>query len=119
MPEFQFPKGIRISKGAPAGATTSAEYRQHFLQSTPPLSYPAEALAQGIEGTVGVDFVVDNDGGMKDVQLRSGDPLLATHALEMVRQWNFRPLTVNGRPVDVHSEVDLIYALADGSVRLD
>jgi len=73
--------------------------------------YPAEARRSGIEGSVTVSAVIGTDGKPKNVQAISGDPVLARAATDAVSQWLYQPYRVNGRPVEVETEVVVDFAL--------
>jgi TonB family protein len=45
--------------------------------------YPAEALKQGVQGTVVVEMKLDSSG---NVEVISGEPVLVQSALDAVRQ---------------------------------
>jgi TonB family protein len=68
--------------------------------------YPAEA--NGVEGEVSLDAVIGKDGRILSLGVRSGDPVLANAALAAARQWTFRPLKLNGTPVEVATDIDLL-----------
>ena len=74
--------------------------------------YPADARAEGVEGQVVVQFVVDEEGGVVDpVVLRSPDDRLAEAALAAVRQARFRPGQQRGEPVRVRFAVPITFRL--------
>lgn len=77
----------------------------------PDPEYPAEAKKKHVEGAVRLTIIVGKDGAVKDWEVESGDPLLASAAVEAVRQWRYTPCTVNKSPVDVPSEVTLNFQL--------
>ncbi len=53
------------------------------------------------EGTVELRATISMDGTVRDVQVLSGDPVLARAAQEAVAQWRFRPTLLNGVAVEV------------------
>lgn len=55
----------------------------------------------GEQGEVGLDVRVGIDGRVQEVRLTrsSGSSLLDQTAIDTVRQWRFRPATVDGNPV--------------------
>ena len=64
--------------------------------------YTADALANRISGIVIVETVVDHNGDVKDVRVLKPLPFgLDQAAVDAVKQWKFRPGTMNGDPVDV------------------
>jgi protein TonB len=97
---------IRIARDHRPPATTVAEYQLAFRTAYVEPVYPAEA--NGAEGVVTFDMVVGKDGSFLSLEVRSGDPVLAEAALEAVRQWKYRPLLLNGRAVEVATEVDVV-----------
>jgi TonB family protein len=75
--------------------------------------YPPEAKAARIEGTVKFTVIVNIDGHIKDAQVVSGHPALIPAAKEAVRQWVFRPTLLNGKPVEVETEIDINFNLSN------
>jgi protein TonB len=64
--------------------------------------YTDEARANRISGIVIVEAVIGRDGLVKNVQVLKPLPFgLDQAAADAVRQWVFRPGTLNGEPVDV------------------
>jgi TonB family protein len=73
--------------------------------------YPREAREQRIEGTVRLHVIISTDGKVQYVELVSGDPILAKSAVEAVRKWEYKPMLLNGEPVEVDTTVDVIFSL--------
>jgi protein TonB len=63
--------------------------------------YPAFARQTHREGTVELRATISTDGTVKDLQVLSGDPVLAFAARDAVAQWRFRPTLLNGVAVEV------------------
>lgn len=65
------------------------------------LIYPKEAQEIGIEGKVGVKFVVNTDGSISDIQVsRSVHPSLDAEAIRLVKKMpKWQPAKNNGVPV--------------------
>ena len=77
--------------------------------------YPADARAEGVEGQVVVQFVIDEGGAVVDpVVLRSPDDRLAEAALAAVRQARFEPGMQRGEPVKVRFAVPITFRLPAG-----
>jgi protein TonB len=74
-------------------------------------AYPKEAQDQRIQGTVRFHIVVSRDGKVLQAELVSGDPLLAQAALDAVRKWEYKPVLLNGEPVEVDTTVDTVFSL--------
>lgn len=54
-------------------------------------AYPPKARAQHIEGVVILDLEIGQDGSIANAAVVSGDPLLASAAVQAVRQWQYQP----------------------------
>ncbi|HXH07967.1 MAG TPA: M56 family metallopeptidase [Vicinamibacterales bacterium] len=65
-------------------------------------AYPAEAEAAGLRGVVILEATIGADGRVKAVKvLRSVHPLLDEAAAAAIRQWEFEPVVLDGRPVPI------------------
>ncbi len=73
--------------------------------------YPQEAKDQRLQGTVRIHIVLGKDGKVLQADIISGHPVLAQAALEAVRKWEYRPVLLNGQPVEVDSTVDVVFSL--------
>jgi len=62
--------------------------------------YPPDAASQHVHGEVAMDVTLNDDGTVQDVKVIEGNPLLDSAATEAVKQWKYRPLTVNGKLVN-------------------
>jgi len=62
--------------------------------------YPADAAAKNIHGEVAMDVRLNDDGTVREVRVIEGNPLLNTAAIDAVKQWKYRPLTVDGKLVN-------------------
>ncbi len=74
--------------------------------------YPAEAKAQRIQGIVKLQATLGRDGKVENLEVLSGDPLLAAAAIEAVRQWQYQTTLLNGDPVEVVTQVDVNFTLS-------
>jgi TonB family protein len=73
--------------------------------------YPKKAKKEHVEGTVRVHAIIAKDGSVKNLKVISGDPLLVEAALEAARQWRYQPMQMNGKPAEVDTTIDVIFAL--------
>ena len=102
MPPCQpVPMRIRVSPGVAAGMLLHAE----------PPNYPPAAKANHVEGTVVLHAVIGKDGKVQDIQVLSGDSRLAEAAVEAVKQWRYRPFRLNGEPVEVDTQITIVFQL--------
>jgi periplasmic protein TonB len=74
--------------------------------------YPPLARQTRISGTVKLHAIIGKDGTVQSLTVESGHPLLVQAALDAVRQWRYQPTLLNGEPVDVDTEIDVIFSLA-------
>jgi TonB family protein len=72
---------------------------------------PPDALKSHAQGMVQVHVIIDVDGNVKQVDILSGDPELAAAARDAVKQWRYRPTTLNGDPVEVDATVSVNFSL--------
>ena len=79
-----------------------------LLTDQPPLAYPASAA--GKQGTVTLEVLIGRDGTVEDAKFLQGSLAFARAAIAGVKQWKFKPYTVNGRPVSVQSNLTLRFA---------
>ena len=74
--------------------------------------YPPLARQTRISGTVKLHAIIGKNGAVEQLQVVSGHPLLVQSALDAVRQWRYQPTLLNGEPVEVDTEIDVIFSLA-------
>jgi protein TonB len=74
--------------------------------------YPPLARQTRISGTVKLHAIIGKNGQVEQLQVVSGHPLLVQSALDAVRQWRYQPTLLNGEPVEVDTEIDVIFSLA-------
>lgn len=102
-PKSATPKRIRVG-----GQVESA--KQIFA---PKPEYPPLAKMARIQGVVRLEAIISRDGTIQDLKVISGHPLLVKSALEAVQRWRYQPTLLNGEPVEVVTEVDVNFTLAE------
>ena len=76
-------------------------------------TYPKEARAKKIQGTVELALVIDKDGLPQGVHVKqSPSELLTKSAIKAVSTWRWRPYHLNGDPIEVDTTVNVTYNLA-------
>lgn len=82
-----------------------------FLSSN--ISYPLEAQEKGVQGVVYVQFIVNEDGTVSDVEvIRGVHALLDAEALRVVRMMpDWEPGYQSGKPVKVSYKLPLRFSL--------
>jgi TonB family protein len=73
--------------------------------------YPALARQTGIQGAVKLHAILGKDGSVQQLQVISGHPLLVQASLDAVRQWIYQPTLLEGKPVEVDTEIDVLFQL--------
>jgi protein TonB len=74
--------------------------------------YPPLARQTRVQGTVVLHVIVATDGTLREIQAVSGHPLLIQAAIDDVKQWRYKPTLRNGKPVEVETQVNVIFSLA-------
>ena len=69
--------------------------------------YPEAAKAAGQRGSVVLQVLVGRDGAVQDAKFLQGSLVFARAAIDAVKQWRFKPYTLNGRAVSVQSLITL------------
>ncbi len=81
-----------------------------LVQRVEPL-YPEMARRLGISGKVTVKATITKTGAVKNVLWVSGNHLFRGSAITAVKQWRYKPATLNGQPVESDEEIILVFAL--------
>jgi protein TonB len=65
-------------------------------------AYPLTARTNGVKGIVIMQVLIDKTGAVRQVMVLKGlTPDLSQAAVDAVRQWQWAPATLDGKPVDV------------------
>ena len=80
------------------------------LQRVEP-DYPESARQLQLQGPVVLDVRIGQDGGVQQMTLVSGQPLLVQAAKDAVKQWRFKPPVVDGRPATTQTRITLNFRL--------
>jgi TonB family protein len=103
--EIMSKHGLNPINSEPKGASGLARPKS---VSTPDPSYTKEAAEHHVEGRTTLRLVIDETGHANAVTILK--PLgvgLDEEALKTVSQWQFRPATQNGKPVQVEINVEM------------
>jgi TonB family protein len=73
--------------------------------------YPEAAKKARIQGTVVLNAKIGKDGAVQNIKVVSGPKVLRRSSLDAVRQWTYKPLLLNGSPVEVETTISVIYSL--------
>ena len=69
--------------------------------------YPRNALTTHTQGAVQIEATVDKEGRVVNPKVLSGPLMLATAALDAVRQWRYKPYYLDGEPVEVQTQITI------------
>jgi protein TonB len=73
--------------------------------------YPVIAVNMHLAGTVYLRAIISTDGSVRQLEVISGNPILATPALQAVRRWRYQPTRLNGEPVEVETFITVNFVL--------
>jgi protein TonB len=102
-PQATTPKRIRVG----------GQVEQAKLIFKPTPEYPPLAKVARIQGVVRLEAIISRDGTVQDLKVLSGHPLLVKSALEAVQRWRYQPTLLNGEPVEIITEIDVNFSLAN------
>jgi TonB family protein len=92
---------------------TEESARALVLQSVNPV-YPPEALPQKLQGPVVLQVAIGRDGTVQELKLVKGYFVLAKSAIAAVKQWKFRPYSVNGRALETQTTITVTFTYPPG-----
>ena len=104
VPKVATPQRVRVSQGVSQGLL--------IKKVQPP--YPPLARQARIQGQVMLQAEISKDGTIQNLRLISGHPMLAPAAIEAVKQWRYKPYFLNGEPVEVETQITVIFSLSGG-----
>lgn len=67
--------------------------------------YPPFARQLGVSGTVIMEVRIEKDGSVGTVRVTAGAMQLRQAAIEAVKQWKYKPASLNGAPIESTAEV--------------
>jgi len=94
-----------------APLSVGGDVKQAKLISSMPPAYPALAKTQRVSGSVLVDALIDANGRVTSMKVVSGPTLLQQAAMDALKQWKYRPASLNGNPVPMHLAVTIQFRL--------
>jgi len=104
VPRVATPQRVRVSQGVSQGL---------LVRKVQP-AYPPLARQARIQGQVVLQAEISKDGSIENLHLMSGHPMLAPAAIEAVKQWKYKPYFLNGEPVEVETQITVIFSLSGG-----
>ncbi len=101
----------------PGRITIGGNVQQAKLIRQPKPVYPPLAKQARISGVVHLAAIIGKEGNVIDLKVISGHPLLIPSALEAVQLWVYQQTLLNGEPVEVSTQIDVNYTLADEPIQ--
>lgn len=98
------------SAGTPINSPSNSNLVGMLLQKVLPV-YPAQARREGVQGQVVLKAVIAKDGTIASLSPLQGPQQLTAAAIDAVRHWRFRPYQLNGKPVEVETNIRLNFQL--------
>jgi TonB family protein len=103
---------VTLETGPPQRIRVGGNVQQaNLIQKVQPL-YPLQAKQDRVQGKVQFTVLIGKDGHVQNVDLVTGEPVLADAAKEAVQKWVYKPTLLNGQPVEVVTQVDVNFTLA-------
>jgi protein TonB len=99
------PPEAAMSSIEPVTLTESAA-RDLLTQPVDPV-YPDAAKAAGQRGSVVLQVLIGRDGAVQDAKFLQGSLVFARTAIDAVKQWHFKPYSMNGRAVSAQTVITL------------
>jgi len=95
------PQQVKVSSGVAEGL---------LIHQVKP-QYPSQARQAHIQGTVVLQAVIGKDGSVQSVKaIRGPSPMLTQAAVEAVKQWKYKPYSLNGEAVEAETEIDVKFS---------
>ena len=91
-------------------AVSEDEQRGLLIHSVNPL-YPPEALPQKMHGAVVLQATIGRDGTVEDLKIMRGYIVLGKAAIAAVKQWRFKPYTVDGHAAQTRTTITVSFNL--------
>src|SRR5579864_1149361 len=96
---------------------TSAAQREPIVDAQP--TYPLLAQHMNVQGSVILQALIGTDGVVENLRVLSGPAILASAAQQAVREWRFKPILQDGRPVESKATITVNFTIkvADSSAK--
>lgn len=102
---------IVVPKAEPGTVRLSQGITQGLLIKKVTPTYPQIALQLRKQGNVELLAGVSKTGVITKIKVLSGDGALAQAAVSAVRQWTYRPYLLNGEPVEIETQITIVFKL--------
>jgi protein TonB len=103
------PTNFELPKPAPGTVRISQGVSQGLLIRKVQPVYPQMARALHRQGSVQLLATIDKLGNTTKVQVLNGDAMLSRSAVDAVKQWKYRPYLLNGLPVEIETQITVVF----------
>jgi protein TonB len=104
--------GTAVPKPASAGTLKISQgVTQGLLIKKISPVYPQSAKQMHIQGSVELQANIGKDGNVTNVKALKGDAGLARAAIDAVKQWKYKPYTLNDEPVEIQTQITVNFRL--------
>jgi TonB family protein len=93
-----------VGNSVPSVLTQSELVNAKSIRAVPAV-YPEIAKARRISGTVVVRVLVSKEGKVTNPRFVSGPMVFRDAAFDAVKQWLFKPATLDGKPIEQETEI--------------
>jgi periplasmic protein TonB len=101
---------VKPAKEQPLPVSSSLQSAK--LMKHPMPVYPTIAKSAHIQGTVVLQAIIGKDGTVQNITvIRAASSLLISAARDAVKQWVYQPTLLNQQPVEVISEITIVFSL--------
>ncbi len=96
---------------------TNAAQHEPIVDAQP--TYPMLAQHMNVQGSVILQALIGTDGVVENLRVLSGPAILASAAQQAVREWRFKPILQDGRPVESKATITVNFTIkvADSSAK--
>jgi len=98
---------VKADPGTPAGAKVVDPVPVKKTNAV----YPEDAKKQRVQGKVVARLTIGTDGLVKDARIVKSIRLLDQATLDCVKQWTFKPATLDGKPVETEADFTVNFTL--------
>jgi TonB family protein len=105
----------RLPVNAPADDNVvrlNPETAETLLDQRVEPDYPEAARRAHIQGLVVLDTLIGANGRVQQITPVSGNPDLTEAAVTAVRQWRYKPFTVDGKKVPIRTQINVTFMQA-------
>ena len=109
--EFNPPAEAKLSPNMPTPDVSGSVIAANRIGGLNP-EYPSQAKMGHIQGTVILQGTISPAGNVTDLQVVTSPPALQKAALDAVKTWRYKPILLNGQPVAVETQIDVVFRLS-------